>query len=131
MNYMLFLQEGLRYCTKLILKDIEKSGVKAGKSIFITFDTHNNLIELPKYLKDQYPKKMTIVLENDYYDLEVEDDSFSVTLFFDAKEERIKIPFNLIYRIEDPSDTFILEFNVDLKSNLKEDNIIKLDFTKS
>ena len=68
-------------------------------------------------LKAKHPDVMTIVLQHQYADLEVDDDSFSVTLFFGGKPSPMIVPFASVTGFNDPSVGFGLQFGT-----LDEDN---------
>jgi hypothetical protein len=53
---------------------------------------------------------MTIVLEHQFWDLEVAEDHFAVTLSFQSRPERLIIPFEAITAFTDPSCKFGLQF---------------------
>jgi hypothetical protein len=53
---------------------------------------------------------MTIVLQYQFWGLEVDDAGFAVTLSFDAKHERLHIPFAAVTAFVDPSVQFGLQF---------------------
>jgi hypothetical protein len=53
---------------------------------------------------------MTIVLQHQFWDLEVEEERFTVTLSFQKQLERLVIPFAAIRSFADPSVNFALEF---------------------
>ena len=64
----------------------------------------------PHSLRERFPAEMTIVLQHQYWDLEVRDDAFSVTLSFQKQLERLTIPLAAIRGFADPSVNFALEF---------------------
>jgi len=53
---------------------------------------------------------MTIVLQHQFWDLEVGEAAVSVTLSFQNQLERLTIPFAAIRSFADPSVNFALEF---------------------
>jgi hypothetical protein len=53
---------------------------------------------------------MTIVLQFQFYGLEVDEEKFAVTLSFSGVRERIVIPFDAISTFADPSVNFALQF---------------------
>ena len=53
---------------------------------------------------------MTIVLEHQFWDLEVEENHFAVTLSFQSRPERLTVPFEAITAFTDPSCKFGLQF---------------------
>ena len=57
---------------------------------------------------------MTIVLEHQFWGLEVSDDAFAVTLSFSNEPERLRIPFEAVIAFADPSVRFGLQFDGDL-----------------
>jgi len=67
-------------------------------------------VAVPEYLRGKYPGAMTIVLQHQYWDLEIGEESFSVTLSFQKQLERLTIPFAAIRSFADPSVNFALEF---------------------
>ena len=65
---------------------------------------------IPDYLRAKYPDEMTIVLQHQFWALEVGDEGFSVTLSFQNRSERLTIPFAAITTFADPSVNFGLQF---------------------
>ena len=61
-------------------------------------------------LSGNIPEEMTIVLQHQFWGLEVEEDAFSVTLAFQSRMERLTIPFAAITAFADPSVKFGLQF---------------------
>ena len=53
---------------------------------------------------------MTIVLEHQFWDIEVTEEQFSVTLSFTNKPERLTIPFEAVTAFADPAVKFGLQF---------------------
>ena len=54
---------------------------------------------------------MTIVLQHQFWDLKVNEDSFSVTLSFNGKQEKLLIGYDAITQFTDPSTDFALQFS--------------------
>src|SRR5690606_159313 len=63
-------------------------------------------------LLEQYDKEMTIVLQNQYWDLKVNETGFEVGLSFDGQHETLAIPFSALKGFFDPSVQFALRFDV-------------------
>jgi hypothetical protein len=53
---------------------------------------------------------MTIVLEHQFWDLDVTEDSFAVSLSFGGKRERLFVPYDAVTAFVDPSVKFGLQF---------------------
>jgi hypothetical protein len=56
---------------------------------------------------------MTIVLQHQFWDLEVTPEGFSVALSFDGKTDTLSIPFDAVVAFADPSVKFGLQFGQD------------------
>lgn len=135
MNYAHFMQKGMQLVMKEALKEAEENGLNA-HYFYITFKTTFPRVSIPDYLLEKYPDKMTIVLHHEFWDLQVFEYYFSVSLIFNNVLENLKIPFNSIYRFEDPHEPITLDFFVGTNSGVayrindeteQEDNIISLD----
>src|SRR5262249_27621235 len=63
------------------------------------------------YLRAKYPEEMTIVLQHQYWDLDITEEFFEVTVSFNKQQERIKVPFAALSAFVDPSVRFGLQFD--------------------
>ncbi len=59
---------------------------------------------------EEYPDEMTIVLEHQFWELQIEEHYFAVTLSFKGRSERLTVPFEAIISFTDPSVKFGLQF---------------------
>ena len=105
---------------KEILKDLSESKISSNHCFYITFKTNDPKVDIPNNLKKEYPNEMTIVLQNQYWNLEVKKMNFSVTLSFNKKKQILNIPFNSITKFYDPFVKFSIQ--LDLKEEKKKDN---------
>ncbi|MDR1598206.1 MAG: ClpXP protease specificity-enhancing factor SspB [Holosporales bacterium] len=112
-DYDAMLQKALRQVVRDILIRTANYGLEGEHHYYITFATNHPWTELPEYLKEEYPNTMTIVLQYEYWDLEVTADAFAITLSFDDVHERIKVPFLALISFVDPSAKFGLKFGPD------------------
>ena len=69
-------------------------------------------VVVPDYLLTKYPEEMTIVLQHQFWGLEVRDQDFSVTLSFQNRPEQLTVPFAAVASFADPSVNFALRFEV-------------------
>ena len=77
------VQEALRAVVGRVLGTVAQDGALPGEHHFyITFKTQAPGVDLPKRLIERFPDEMTIVLQNRYWDLIVDDERFSVGLSF-------------------------------------------------
>ncbi len=140
-NYEEMVQEGLRGVVRDALALTAVEGLPGAHHFYIAFNTEYPGVQIPAYLKERHPEEMTIVIQHQYWGLEVEEDGFYITLSFSDSQERIYVPFHSLVSFMDPYAKFGLQFTPppffeveDEKSNtptaLPEgggDNVITLD----
>ncbi len=114
---------------KALLKQVSLNGLPGQHHFYITFDTSNPEVELSIALKERYQSEMTIVIQNWYQDLRVEENAFYITLNFSNVPEKMKIPFDALRSFVDPHVEFAIEFE-DLSVN-KEPTTANLVDTES
>ena len=106
---------------KEILKDLSKSKISSNHCFYITFKTRASGVDIPHYLKKEYNDEMTIVLQNQFWDLKINKNNFSVALLFNKKKEHLHIPFNTIVKFYDPFVKFSIQLDFkDEKKNTKK-----------
>lgn len=110
MRYDLLAQEALRGVVRASLRKIMKTGLPGEHHFYIAFDTRYPGVRLSERLDKKYPREMTIVLQHQYWNLQVRDDEFEVELSFDNIPEKLVIPFNAIKGFLDPYVQFGLQF---------------------
>jgi hypothetical protein len=93
------------------LKHVAKGGVMGNHHFYITFDTRDPGVVLSDAMKDRFPELITIVLQNQFWNLKVEDDAFEVGLSFNKVPEMLRVPFGAIRQFADPSQQFGLQFS--------------------
>lgn len=108
-DYDGYLQKALRQVVRDVLTDVAAHGLPGDHHFYITFATNHPWVVLPPHLKEEYPDEMVIVLQHEFWDLEVRNDGFSVTLCFDDIDERITVPFMALINFVDPSVKFGLQ----------------------
>jgi hypothetical protein len=77
---------------------------------YITFKTQAPGVSIPDRLIERFPDEMTIVLQNRYWDLMVDDERFSVGLSFNQVASKLDIPYSAITGFHDPAVNFELRF---------------------
>ncbi|MEO5806991.1 SspB family protein [Devosia sp.] len=112
LRYDILAQEALRGVVRKVLSEVVKTGLPGEHHFFISFVTRAPGVRLSEKLLSQYDKEMTIVLQNQYWDLKVNDTGFEVGLSFDGQPEILGIPFSAIKGFFDPSVQFGLQFDV-------------------
>lgn len=111
LNYGQIMQRALRRFVTDVLCIVAENGLPGAHHFYITFETSHPGVDMPEHLRQRYPDKMTIVLQDWFEDLAVAGDRFSVTLSFDGAAERLVVPLNSIVTFVDPSVEFGLRFD--------------------
>ena len=109
-RYDVMTQDALRGVVRSVLKQIAKTGLPGEHHLYIAFDTHGPGVSVSDRLKEQYPDEMTIVLQHQFWDLEIHPERFDVKLSFNNVPERLIVPFAAIKAFYDPSVQFGLQF---------------------
>lgn len=110
LRYDRMVETALRGVVRDALRQVVDKGLPGNHHFYLTFRTGYPGVNIPEYLSAQYPNEMTIVLQYQYYGLEVEEDWFAVTLSFNNVHERLEIPLGAITTFADPSVNFALQF---------------------
>ncbi len=103
------LDEALRGVVRGVMLGVSEDGLPDGHHFYITFRTEWPGVYLSEELRGRYPEEMTVVLQHQFWNLLVGEESFSVTLRFSGVEERIEVPWSSITVFADPSAEFGLQ----------------------
>ena len=109
-DYEVLVQESLRSVMKKVLDQAAEEGLPGSHHFYISYRTDYPGVDIPDYLKEEYPDEITIVLQYEFWDLEIDTDCFYVTLCFNDIHERLTVPFAAITSFVDPSVKFGLQF---------------------
>jgi len=109
-RYDLLTQDALRGVVRQVLARVQREGLPGEHHLYIAFDTGADGVSISRRLKEQYPEEMTIVLQYQFWDLQVTNDRFEVKLSFSNVPERLVVPFAAIKAFYDPSAQFGLQF---------------------
>jgi uncharacterized protein len=109
-GYQALTDAALRSVVRDALKRVEKQGLIASHHFCITFRTHFPGVEIPDFLREQYPDEMMIILQHQFSGLKVKDDHFQVILSFRKIPATLTIPFAALTQFLDPGVQFGLQF---------------------
>ncbi len=109
-QYDKMVERALRGVVRDALARVAKEGPRGAHHFYIGFATGMPGVGIPDSLRERFPEEMTIVLQHQFWDLEIGEESFSVSLSFQKQLERLTIPFAAIRSFADPSVNFALEF---------------------
>lgn len=110
-QYDTMVQMALLSVVRDVLQNISEKGLPGEHHFYITFSTDNPKVSIPTYLKERYPEEMTIVIQNQFSNLVVDDSHFEISLSFNGKLEHLSIPFAALQGFFDPSVDFGLHFH--------------------
>jgi hypothetical protein len=112
-RYDLLVQDAMRGVVRKVLADVAESGDLPGDHHFtISFRTDAPGVKISRRLAEQWPRELTIILQHQYSNLEVDEAGFGVTLSFRSIPEHLYIPFPAITGFFDPSVEFGLRFEM-------------------
>ena len=110
-NYELLVEDSLRTVVRGALAIVQEYGLLGESHFYITFRTQADGVQLDDTLKEGNPQEMTIVLQHQFWNLQVNEKYFEVELSFNDKRENLVIPFGAVTGFADPSVKFGLQFD--------------------
>jgi hypothetical protein len=123
MEYPKLVEGAMRSVVREALIRAAGEGLPGAHHFYITFRTQDPGVDISDTLVARFPDEMTIVLENQFWGLEVADEGFTVTLSFGGRQERLVVPFAALTTFVDPSVKFGLQFgeNAGLATDAQQD----------
>lgn len=121
LSYERMVEDALRGVLRQALKITEAQGLPGAHHFYITFDTTHPGLKIAPSLKALHPNEMTIVLQNQFWDLKVGEDRFEITLSFSGVSQRLSVPFAAVTAFADPHAKFGLQFHVEFEEQTEED----------
>ena len=102
---------------KDVLTNIKNNGLQENHHLYITFKTNDKKVIIPQWLSDKFPSEMTIVIQHEYWNYNVTNDHFKITLSFNDIKTDLIVPFSSVISFADPYANFGLKL-------IKDDLII-------
>ena len=118
-NYEEIIKDSLKNAIKKLLLNVSLKGLPGDHHFYISFITNFPGVKIAEWMIKDYPNEMTIVIQNWFENLHVDDKGFSIVLNFKNKPEKLTIPFGSILSFSDPSVNFSLQFEGSLSQNLE------------
>lgn len=126
LEYSEIVEGALRGVVREALAKVAETGLRGAHHFYIGYKTRFPGVEMSDNLLQKYPDEITIVIQHEYWGLEVEDDYFAVSLNFSGSNERLVVPFYAITSFSDPGVHFALHFSPN-EEEIAEDNLEKGD----
>lgn len=110
-GYEALTQAAMRGVVREALRETARNKAAPGEHHFyITFRTKAPGVKMAEHLVERFPDEMTIVVQHQFWDLEIFDGHFEVILKFNGVPQHLCIPFAAMTRFVDPSVNFGLSF---------------------
>ncbi len=128
LRYDQMVENALKGVVRTALNQIGEHGLFGDHHLYLTFSTTQPGVKIPDSLMQKYPHEMTIVLQYQFWDLDVNDEGFAVSLSFNDVQERMHIPFSALTGFADPSVNFALQFQA-LEDAAENNTLMEPDTT--
>jgi len=122
-HYEKMVEEALRGVVLNTLQSVAENGLPIGHHLYISFLTGFPGVKISADLRNQFPDEMTIVLQNQFWNLEVTETDFRVTLNFKKTPQELIIPAHALTGFADPYSEFSLQFGTGDSKQALEKNI--------
>ena len=109
-GYDNLVDNAMRGAMREVMLRVAENGLLGSHHLYITFRTGYPGVEIPDYLRDRYPDELTIILQHQFWGLEVTEQGFSVTLSFNKSRDHVSVPFAALTRFADPGVKFGMQF---------------------
>ena len=110
-GYEALTQAAMRGVVREAMRQAAKGSAPPGDHHFyVTFRTKAPGVKIPDHLIEQFPDEMTIVIQHQYWDLEVHDGHFEIVLKFNRVPQHLSIPYVAMTRFVDPAVNFGVSF---------------------
>jgi uncharacterized protein len=109
-DYQRLVEDALRDVVRRVLADVAEQGLPGDHHFYIGFRTGHPGVVMPRSLRDLYPEEMSLILQHQYWGLEVNADGFAVELSFNGRRQRLEVPFAALTMFADPSAELALRF---------------------
>ena len=130
-DYSDIIKKNIEKVLNAVLTIVSKEGFKEGHHLYITIDLNNKDLKIPSWLKNKYKNEITIVLQNEYWNLNVKKNKFTVDLSFNNIPTNISVPFNSVLSFADPYANFGLQVSkIKNKKNDNNDKKVKININK-
>lgn len=124
LRYDQMIEEALRGVVRRTLRMVAATGLPGNHHFYITFRTDAEGVKIPEYLRAKYPTEMTIVIQHQYWGLEVHSEWFTITLSFSDVHERLELPFSAITAFADPAAQFGLQFQQETEAGDEDEDLL-------
>ena len=110
--YDRWIEDAYRQVMAKAINHAASDGLPEGHHFYITFRTDDPGTVVPKRMLAQYPQEMTIVLQHQFWDLKIDEETqtLSVGLSFGSVPTTLVVPLRAITGFADPFVRLVLRF---------------------
>lgn len=119
LDYQRWVAEALLSVVPRALELVAEHGLPDGHALYVSFDPRHPGAEIDAALAEQHPELMTIVLENQFWDLVTDDEGFSVVLAFGGQRRPLYVPWSAVRAFADPPAEFAFDAAGQLARDLR------------
>jgi hypothetical protein len=119
LDYERMVDDALRSVMVRSLRHVAVHGLTGDHHFYITFRTDHPNAVVGDELKSRYPEEITIVMQHQFWDLDVGEEGFSVALSFNQSPQTLHVPYAAVSAFVDPSVKFGLQFKPTMGSSDK------------
>lgn len=113
-GYEALTQAAMRGVVREALRQTAANGAAPGEHHFyVSFRTKAPGVKMADHLVERFPDEMTIVIQHQFWDLEVHDSHFELILKFSGVPQHLYVPYAAMTRFVDPAVNFGLSFETD------------------
>ena len=121
LDYGNLMHDAMRGLIREVMSRVARDGLPGNHHFFITVDTTHPEMEMADWLRDRYPGEITLVIQNWFENLQVDQNGFAITLNFGNSPEPLYIPLDAISTFVDPSVEFGLRFELNAEADEDDD----------
>lgn len=110
-DYPAMIDNAMRSVVRSAMQQVAEHGLPGDHHFFVSFRTTHPAVNISPAIKQRYPEEMTVVIQHQYWDLKITEDSFSLMLSFNNIPEKLHVPFAALTAFADPSIKFGLQFH--------------------
>ncbi len=102
-DYPALVRAALTAMVRQLLERAAAEGLPGEHHFYLSFRTDAEGVEIPPALRQRHPREMIVVLQHQFWGLQVDDAGFSVTLRFSGTPARVAVPWQALTAFADPS----------------------------
>ncbi|BDB96233.1 ClpXP protease specificity-enhancing factor SspB [Candidatus Hydrogenosomobacter endosymbioticus] len=108
-NYVEWLEDGKRSVVRQALREARDSGISPPNKLYISFSINYPKVKVPRDIASS-DDEIKIAIYDDFWNLSVDDELFSVELLVNNNRQLFVIPFKAVRTFIDPGAEFALQF---------------------